>query len=635
LNKTYTLLEFDKIKNLLAAYTASSLGKGLVEKMEPARDSKRIEALQLETDQVRKLLDRGGHIPLHGLSDVSETILRLERGGILSASELLAVGDLLRGCRRTRDYLLAREADIPLLAAYARSLTPLSDLEELIELSIDGCRVSDQASSALKKVRGRISQVEKTIESKLHSLLLAPEMREMLQDNFVSQREGRYCLPVRSSFRNKIAGAVVSSSGNASTVFIEPAAIAKLTNQLTLLKSQEANEEHQHLAMLSGEATADLPALKLNVETMAALDFILARGRFSRALEGRSVALSRDGVLNLVEARHPLLSRDQAVPLNLELRPPLRTLVITGPNTGGKTVTLKTVGLLVLMHQAGLHIPVAEGSSLPVFAEILADIGDGQSIEQSLSTFSSHMTNIAGIIKEAGSGSLILLDEIGTGTDPLDGAALAASILEELYQLGALTLASTHFSDIKVLADSHPGFLNGAMDSDPETLQPKYKLLLGQGGKSNGLWIAGRLGISEGALSRARSYIQERGGSSLVLRKEYTLKEGAAAQRTAKPETENTPLRVGDRVYIPSRDIFAVVAELPDSRGNVLLFRDQFITLHRRRLQRAIPKEKLYPGDDYNLDMVLLSKDDRRLKKDMGRKLVPGQVRTVKINDRE
>lgn len=625
-------LGYAQIIETLCTYTVSHLGRELAEKMQPASDPRRVAALQQETDQARALLDRGGHVPLHGLADIREAVKRIEKGAVLKPGELLQIGDLLRGCRRTREYLLAKADAAPLLAGYASSLTALVDLEEIIALCIEGNSVSSQASQALKKVRAQIAIVEQRIQERLHSIMAGS--RDFLQDTFVSQRDGRWVIPVQATYKNKVPGSVLGSSGTGSTVFIEPEAIRKLSNELVLLRSQEENEEYQVLAMLTGETAADLAAIKVNLEVMAALDLIMARGKYSRAIDGRSVALSKDRSIRLVQARHPLIPRDQAVPLDLELTPPVLTLVITGPNTGGKTVTLKTVGLLAMMHQAGLHIPAGEGSRLPVFTEILADIGDGQDISQSLSTFSAHVKNIVSILGRAGSKSLVLLDEIGTGTDPQEGAALAAAILEELYSRGAVTLASTHYSDIKRLGETHPGFLNGAMDFDPVTLRPLYRLILGQGGQSNGLWIAQTLGIPDKVLNRAREYA---GNSDKTLPALANL-PGAAAYPDAEadhvpPGAKSAPpsYRVGDRVYIPSQDRHGIVVSPANQRNQLeIKIRDEIITLDARRVKLHLAKEELYPGQDYDLDIVLLSKEDRKLKHDMSRKLVPGIGRRLR-----
>ncbi|MTI96697.1 MAG: endonuclease MutS2 [Firmicutes bacterium] len=633
MKKTLATLEYNRIINLLAEHATSKLGSRLALELTPAADPRRVNALLDETDQARRLLDQGGNVPLHGLSDISESIERLARGAVLSAGELLALADLLRGCRRTRDYLLTKESIAPLLATYSRSLTPLPDFEELVELSIEGSRVSDQASARLKKIRQSLRNTEAKIEASLHRIMLSA-WNQYLQDGYVSQRDGRYVLPVRSEHKNKVQGYVVASSGSGATLFIEPASIRNLTNQLNILRGQEEEEEYQVLAMLSGEAFNQLPALKINIETMAALDLVMAKGKFSRALNAARAESGEAGSLRLADARHPLLPAEEAVPLNLELKLPARTLLITGPNTGGKTVTLKTVGLLAAMHQSGLHIPAAPTSNLPVFDQILADIGDGQSLEHSLSTFSSHMGNIADILHRATARSLILMDEIGTGTDPLEGAALGASILEDLCNRGATTLATTHYGDLKLLADQHPGFLNGAMDFDPETLQPRYRLLIGTGGQSNGIWIAGNLGIAPHVLERARNYIGERGGrQGLVLEDEYQAPTAPPANKNTKLSTsyESAKLRLGDRVHIPARGISGIVAEPPNGKGVLtILVQGERERIPARRVRLEQTREELYPGEDYDLDIVLLSKQDRKLKKKLGKRHQPGLERVIK-----
>lgn len=632
---TEVILGFTQVIETLCQCTVSNLGRDLAHNLKPSSDPRRVKALQEETCQARTLLDRGGHVPLHGLADIRETIQRIELGAVLKPGELLQLGDLLRGCRRTRHYLQAKAEIAPLLAGYASSLTALTDLEEIIDLCIEGSRVSDQASQGLKKVRTQIAGIEQKIEQRLHSIISGSS--NYLQDSFISQRDGRWVIPVQAVYRGKVPGTVISTSGTGSTVFIEPEAVRKLCSELAVLKVREENEEYQVLAMLTGEAAACLPAIKVNLQVMAALDLILARGKFSRAIDGRSVEIS-SGAIRLVEALHPLLPRDQAVPLNLELNPPVTTLVITGPNTGGKTVTLKTVGLLAMMHQSGLHIPAGGDSTMPVFDCILADIGDGQDISQSLSTFSAHAKNLVAILKQAGPRSLVLLDEIGTGTDPMEGAALAASVLEELYNRGATTLASTHYSDIKRLGEAHPGFINGAMDFDRDTLQPRYRLLLGQGGQSNGLWIAQTLGIPKHILDRARSYI---GTRAEIQGLDLSFPSGPfpAVQPVSKKSAKPSPaaqFRVGDRVYIPSRNCHGVVSTPANHRNQLeVKVRDEIISIDMRRVKLHIPREELYPGVDYDLDIVLLSKEDRKLKHDMSRKLVPGQARLLQGNTQD
>lgn len=622
-----TILGYTQVIELLCEYTVSKLGRNLALSLEPATDANRVAALQLETKQAKMLLDRGGQVPLHGLADIRDSVFRAEKGSVLKPSDLLQIGDALRGCRRTRKYLEAKADIAPLLAGYASSLSPLPEVEELIALCIEGNRVSTQASQGLKKVRGQIAAVEQKIEQRLNSIVQAN--RQIMQDSFVSQRDGRWVIPLQASYKNKIPGTVLGTSGTGSTAFVEPEAIRKLSNELVLLRSREEDEEYQVLAMLTGEVAAHLPAIRVNIEVMAALDLVMAKGKYSRAIDGRSIGISDS--IKLSEARHPLLPREEAVPLDLELAPPLRTLIITGPNTGGKTVTLKTVGLLAMMHQAGLHIPVGEDSALPIFDPILADIGDGQDISQSLSTFSSHVKNIVNILQEAGSRALVLLDEIGTGTDPLEGTALAASVLEELYTLGATTLASTHYSDIKRLGEAHPGFINGAMDFDRETLMPKYRLLMGQGGQSNGLWIAQTLGIPAKVLDRARAYVHRRDGQMDLPFTPQVSEPVPPPQKSSKKPSPRADFRIGDRVYISSIDSYGIVTEPANHRNQVQVkVRDEIISVDSRRIKLHVAREELYPGADYDLDIVLLSKEDRRLKHDMNRKFVPGKERRLR-----
>lgn len=630
-NKAITTLEFHKIKDELMSCTQSGLGKRLVERMEPLDDSKAIEHAMLETTEARKLLDQGSHVPLAGLADVTELLGKVERGGVLQPTELLQVADLLRGAARLRRYMEPKASMAPLLASYSKSITDLTEVEETILACIEGSVVSSSASIALKRIRSQIGILEDRIQRKLNELL-SSAYRQYVQDSFISMKEGRFVIPIRSAYKHKVDGMIVSSSGSGSTVFVEPAAVRKLTNELQVLRAQEDAEVYQILSMLTGEISVRLPSIKLSVETMAAFDFALAKGRYSRSMDGIAPRLNRKRTVNLFSARHPLLGK-KAVPLDIWIGATYRTLVITGPNTGGKTVALKTLGLLTLMAQAGLHIPAAQGSELSIFSEVLVDIGDGQSIEHSLSTFSSHMGNISGIVDRATPACLVLMDEIGTGTDPQEGAALAASILLELYEAGAVTVATTHYGDIKRFADEQPGFQNGMMDFDSETLRPLYRLIIGQAGSSNGLWIAERLGLKPRVLERARLYLHRTDAQMTPGAKRDSL---AARPEASNPESdapeEKRPLKLGDRVFVHTVQHSGVVSELPDEKGmmTVMVMREP-IRVNHRRVTFERPMEELYPDhESYDLNIVIMSKQDRKLNKRMGKRHVPGAVRIIK-----
>lgn len=654
-------LEYTKIRAMLAGYTQSGLGRELAEAIEPMNERAAIEAALSETTEAQTILAGGAQVPLHGLADVREPLGRAEKGSILQPQDLIRLADCLRGARDLKRYMAAKRSLAPTLSRYADAIMERHALEDEIYQSIDGARVASSASPRLAKVRREVTVLEGRIQAKLQSFLSSPTYRDLLQESFVSIKAGRYVLPVKASQRHQLDGLVIDSSGSGSTVFIEPAAIRKLANDLQTLRSAEEAEEYQVLTALSGLVAAEAQVIKVNLEIMAAYDFAFAKGRLSLSMGGRAVAVSDRGVIQIRQGRHPLLS-GEAVPLELALGRRYRTLVITGPNTGGKTVALKTVGLLTLMMQSGLHVPVGEGSELAIFQQVLTDIGDGQSIEQSLSTFSAHMSRIAAILRQAGPRSLVLIDEVGTGTDPAEGAALAAAILEELHAAGGVTLATTHYSDVKRLADIHQGFINGRMDFDPETLKPRYRLVMGEAGSSHAFWIAERLGISRRVLGRAAEHLQQpvaehpqrpaaetsgtvkapeaweppaglharQAESQPAAPAEAPAASAVPAESQAPVSADGAkqaparPWQLGDMVLIQALGQQGVVAELPNARGEMVIFtRGKRVTVNHKRITLLVAAEQLYP-EGYDLRTATYSWQDRKFMHDAERKHVTG-----------
>lgn len=651
--RTLTTLEYDKIKTMLAEMVHSNLGRELVDGLRPLTQVAAVEAALRETTEARTVLDRGAQVPRQGMSDIREPVGKAERGGVLSPADLLRIADCLRGCRELKRYMTTKRLAAPTLSRYAEGLVTFESLEGEVYRCVEGARVASAAGPKLAKVRKEIQVTEERIQSKLQSLLAAGTNRDVLQDSFVSLKGGRYALPVKASQRHRVEGTVVDTSGSGMTVFIEPAAIRKLTDELTVLRGAEEAEEYQVLVALSSLVGAEKAGIMADLEIMAAYDFAFAKGRLSLAMRAEPVDVNGEGHIQLVGARHPLLKGD-AVPIDLVLGRRYRTLVITGPNTGGKTVALKTVGLLTLMAQSGLHVPAGEGTDLAVFERVLADIGDAQSIEQSLSTFSSHMGQIAGILDEVGPSTLVLLDEVGTGTDPAEGAALAMAILEALYGAGAVTLATTHYSDVKRLADLNPGFINGRMDFDPETLRPLYRLVMGEAGSSNAFWIAERLGIWPRVLARARDHLGARedepsaaprapvnkppevpvprvmpsaADAPIAASPEaaVTVPDSSGVQPTPAAPPKPRPWQVGDAVVVETIGQRGVVAELPNEKGEMVIFtRGKRVTVNHKRVTLVLEAEHLYP-DGYDLNIVTHTWDERKLMKAMGKRHVDGE----------
>lgn len=637
--RTLELLEFDHVKRELATFAQSNLGRAQIERLQPMLQRRAIEHALQETTEARRMLDAGLHVPLHGLSDLTEVLGKVERGGVLQPPELLQVADLLRGAERLHRYMHTRQEIAPLLFAYSRSLSDLTEIEQTIESCLEGTVISSNASNRLRKVRSQIKILEDRIQDKLGSLLSSATVAPYLQDGFISVKEGRFVIPVKAAYKHKVDGIVVTSSGSGSTVFIEPTTVRKLVNELQVLRAEEEDEVYQVLAMLTGEVGAQLPAVRLNMQAMAAFDFALSKGRYSRSLQAAVPTLNEQRRIVLLDARHPLLGA-KAVPLQFSIGQGYRTLLITGPNTGGKTVTLKTIGLLTAMAQAGLHIPALPGSEIAVFQEILADIGDGQNLVQSLSTFSSHIKHIAAILQRATPACLVLLDEIGTGTDPREGAALAGAILDQLQRLGAVTVVTTHFGDLKTFAERRRGFKNARMDFDPETLQPLFRLVIGESGESNGLWIASRLGVSQEVIACARLLLggESRENAAVFDLPEPELEPGEAqpAPSTAVTSVKQQQLPVdyslGDRVFVHTLGQSGIVASLPDHKGMMtVIVKRQPVQVNHTRLTLQREKEELYPDHEhYDLNIVLISKDDRKLAKKMAKRHVPGAARVIK-----
>ncbi len=627
-------LDYHVIKSRINEFVASGLGRKLVEKMQPLVRLDQVKVSQMETAEARKLLDAGGQIPLRGLSDISELIERIKAGSILEAADLMHVEDFLRGCRELKVYMKQKRSTATLLSGYSEGIFNLSDLEDMIHGALEGSRIASAASSRLSRIRDQLQRCEADIEAKLNQMLASAAIQGYLQESYVSIKNGRYVLPVKAAYRAHVPGIVVDSSGSGATVFIEPAAVRKLSDQKLMLERQEEDEEYQIRAWLTAETARYENELRQNLEWMGIFDFITARARYSQQIGGQEVSLDQAGGMLLKNARHPLLGAE-AVPLNLSMPHGIRTLVITGPNTGGKTVALKTVGLLAAMVQSGLQISVESGSKMPVFSSIMADIGDEQSIQQSLSTFSSHMKNIAAIMARADSHSLILLDEIGTGTDPAEGTALAAAILENLHDKGAITLATTHYEGIKVLAENHPGFVNGAMAFDVDTLKPLYVLEMGVSGKSHAFWIAHRLGVSNDVIRRAESWLADPVQAARTIRPAGDEVPSDTLTDTDEKLTHNDPhIQVGDMVVIRTTGEKARVLGTDDPRGNLLVeVKGVRKMIHSKRVRLYLDRAVLYP-EGYDMNEVLLNKTERKIDKVMGRKLTD-QVRQIKPGDDE
>lgn len=508
--KVLKTLEYTKIITQLSENSSSILGKELCNSLLPSSDLEEIRRLQQETADALSRLMQKGSISFRGAFDVGASLKRLEIGGTLNLTELLHISSLLDCTLRAKTYGRTEEESkgADSLSELFNNLEPLTPLNnELKRCIISEEEISDDASSTLKNIRRSIKVTGSQIHDQLNQIINSNNGRTMLMDALVTMRNGRYCLPVKAEYRSKFPGMIHDQSSSGSTLFIEPMSIVKLNNTIREYEIKEQEEIQRILADLSNQVGEHLPALYYNMEAIGQLDFIFARAYLAKQMKASQPIFNEDGYINIKKGRHPLIDSKKVVPIDISLGKDYHLLIITGPNTGGKTVSLKTVGLFTLMGQAGLHIPAFDGSSLAVFEEVYADIGDEQSIEQSLSTFSSHMTNTISILKQANERSLVLFDELGAGTDPTEGAALAMAILSDLHKKGIRTMATTHYSELKVYALTTEGVENACCEFSVETLQPTYRLLIGIPGKSNAFAISSKLGLPDTIIEDAKTRI--------------------------------------------------------------------------------------------------------------------------------
>lgn len=529
LEKTFVTLEYDKILSILKQHLASDVGHEFAEKLRPVTARKEAEILQDQTLEAESIYTRTGRTPVSGFPDVRELVGRMHASLFLSTRELLAIAQAMRASREAKEVLQAGE-DNSLLCNLANRLSSHRSVEEEISRCIPGeDEISDNASPELSRIRRQMKIVGERVREKLNSMLKSQTTQKYLQEAVITIRNGRYVLPVKAECRSQVPGLMHDQSSSGATLFIEPSAVVELGNENKRLLIEEKNEIERILSGLTAMVAPFADEIHTSCNVMGALDVIFARAIMARDQRAVRPKLNDAGCVRIVRGRHPLIAKDSVVPIDIWLGETFRTLIITGPNTGGKTVTLKTVGLFTLMAMSGMFIPADEGTELSTFERVFADIGDEQSIEQSLSTFSSHMTNTVRILAEADSRSLVLLDELGAGTDPVEGAALAQAILESLYARNALSVATTHYSEIKAFALMHAGMQNASMEFDVDRLCPTYRLFIGIPGKSNAFEISRRLGLSEAVIDRAQDFLQKKDVAF-----ETVLSEAEQARRAAE-----------------------------------------------------------------------------------------------------
>lgn len=508
--KALKTLEYNKIKDKLIEFAVSPMAKEKIQQLTPFTDMSEIITAQQETTQAVSMSLRKGRLPLGGLHEIRPQIKRAYMNGILSIEELLNIGEFLYVCRKAKKYAKNenKSESYDILDGIFELIEVIPTLEnEINRCIISEIEISDDASNELRNVRRNIKVANERIKEHLNTVINSSTYRNMLQDFVITIRNDRYCVPVRSEYRASFPGMVHDQSNTGSTVFIEPMSVVELNNKIKELQTKEKEEIDKILAMLSNMVTENCDIIKSNLNLIAQLDFIFAKAELSLSMKGTQPLFNTRGYINIKKARHPLIDDDKVVPINIYLGKDFTTLLITGPNTGGKTVALKTLGLFTLMGQSGLHIPAFDNSQLAVFDNVFSDIGDEQSIEQNLSTFSAHMSNVIKILENVTDNSLVLFDELGAGTDPTEGAALALAIIKYLFDRKIRTAITTHYSELKVYALSNKGIENACCEFDVETLKPTYKLLIGVPGKSNAFAISKRLGLQDYIIESAKEFI--------------------------------------------------------------------------------------------------------------------------------
>ncbi len=620
-------LEFDKIKEMLCRFASTSGARERLRTLSPALNEKECRARMKQTSEARALMDVLGSPPTSSMESLDKILPLLKAGAMLGPEQFLGISQFLATLRRMKAYLKRGEYLQSDLAFYGRALCELKELEEEIERCIRGDTVDSNASPALRDVRRKMEQSAAQVKNKLLSLLQSN--RAFFSDSFVATRGGRLTLPVKREHRAQVPGTVVDMSATGSTVFIEPASVTKLQEELSDLKIREENEVRRILYQLTALAESHLTSLEMNRDTFETLDFAFAKGALSAQMEALEPDITTDRLMRIENGRHPLIEKDKCVPLTITLGGDISGIVITGPNTGGKTVALKTAGLLSLMAQSGLHVPAEKGTALCMFASVLCDIGDGQSITENLSTFSAHMTNILAILQETGRESLVLLDELGSGTDPMEGMGIAIAILDVLREKKCLFMATTHYPEVKEYAYRAPGLTNARMAFDRESLTPLYRLEMGEAGESCALYIVKRLGFPEAMIQRAREaayFRQEAHQVVSILPPKSNISHSPNTVPAKRIEKDLPPkpvsahaaqFQMGDSVFVyPGREI-GLVYDPVDEKGLVGV---QVKGIKRRiphkRLKRHVAAENMYP-EGYDFSIVFDSVQNRKARHKM------------------
>ncbi|KOM98773.1 mannonate oxidoreductase [Clostridium botulinum] len=605
-------LHYYELKETIKEYCVSGLGKRLIDKLEPSSNIKIVNQRLDETSEGRRLLDVSYNIPLEGIFNILPLIEKIEKGASLEPTDLTMMSNFLRGCRKVKLFIKDKEGYAPTLSAYGENICDLSYIEEEINRSIRGSVVDSNASKELKKIRRNIDICESRIKEKLDKLLRNSANKEYIQEFFISQRDGKHTIAIKAAHKNKVQGTIVETSSKGTTVFMEPNVISKHTSELAVLKAEESVEEYKILATLTEMLFERIKDLKMNVDVISEYDMIWAKAKYSKVINGIKPKLNDYGYIKIIKGKYPLIK--DSIPLDFEIGKDYRGLIITGPNAGGKTIVLKTIGLLTLAIQSGFHIKAEEGTEFSVFKKLFVDIGDNQSVENALSTFSSHVKNLAEIIRESTKSTLLLFDEIGSGTEPNEGSALAIAILEELYHKGSITISTTHYGEIKNFSKEHPDFENAAMEFEKETLEPLYRLSIGKVGDSNALYISKKMGLYDSIIDRARKYMDTKSYNYNLIEDSKIIKN-----KELQAEEDFYEYSVGDKVILLENNESAIVYKERDRLNNVtILYNKEFIEVNYKRINLELKASELYP-EGYDLNQLFISYKERKLEKDIKR----------------
>lgn len=624
MDHTFQTLEFYKILEVLEGFSHTEAAKEQIRNLTPSRKESQVRKDLRDTTEARIILDRMGIPPAVAMKDLTDIIVTAKQGGCLQAGELEQMGAMLTGVKRLKEFLNRCKNLEVSLAYYELELDPLSELSQLIYESIRNGRVEDYASRTLKNLRQEIGKVEERLRTKTESILR--KNKKYFSDSFITIKNGRTCLPVKKDYKSMVSGSVIDQSATGATLFIEPAAVSMLNGELEQLRIEEENEVRRILYTLTGVVEENLPVLEKNKHYLEKLDFLFAKGQLSLEMNGIQPSINTERYIQIIQGRHPLMDASTAVPLTFEIGKTEQGIIITGPNTGGKTVSIKTVGLFCLMAQCGLHVPCEE-ADLCMNSQVLCDIGDGQNITENLSTFSAHISNVMRILDSVNKESLVIMDELGSGTDPAEGMGIAIAILEELRLRGCLFLTTTHYPEVKTYARETKGVTNARMAFDKNTLEPLYLMEIGEAGESCALAIAKRLGMPEEMVEKARAYAYgnwKEGKSqekfSLQQTGHYPSK-GPSIEKDKKAITNKNEMEqlfsIGDSVLVYPDKKKGIVCKTVNEKGMVQIqMPDKKIWLNQKRVKLLVRSAQLYP-ENYDFSIIFDTVANRKARHKM------------------